>query len=351
MEVFTNKEHILVAANYRWPVYATAFTDALEHIGVKITRFSFEQFLKSSPLQIRMGFGPNILSLNIALQAAIKHYMPTICLIWTGLSVWPLTIKKISQYTWVTSYTNDDPFGARGKKIFWRNFKNSIGYYHSHHVYRDINVHEYNNIGIEMVNILRSYYVPWMHYPDNADVYNKSTKKAIFIGHGEPNRIEALIDLANSGVPIDVYGPIETWRSLGNNHKNINYYPGTLGLEEYRKIISNSAICIGFLSRDNRDDYTRRYFEIPACGGFMLAERTKMAQSLFIEGKEADFFSSSEELVNKCKYYLNNDINRKIIAKSGLLRCRNSGYDISSRAQQWLSDVIKFREIGYESVR
>jgi spore maturation protein CgeB len=79
--------------------------------------------------------------------------------------------------------------------------------------------------------------------------------------------------------------------------------------------------------------------EIPACGGFMMAERTDEHLSLFEEGKEAVFFTSNEELLEKCKYYLQHDEQRKTIAEAGRKRCEISGYSNKEAIKRMLDEV------------
>nr|WP_276598371.1 glycosyltransferase [Flavobacterium azizsancarii] len=90
----------------------------------------------------------------------------------------------------------------------------------------------------------------------------------------------------------------------------------------------------------NSDTQTSRTMEIPACGGFMLAERTTEHLDLFSENKEAVFFSNDEELLEKCRYYLINEEERKRIVEGGILRCKTSGYSNEESIKRMLKIVV-----------
>ena len=111
--------------------------------------------------------------------------------------------------------------------------------------------------------------------------------------------------------------------------------------EDYSKAICATKINLNFLRKINRDEVTSRSVEIPACGGFMLAERTERHKHFYQEGIEAEFFESKEELLSKVKTYLSNSVKREKIAKAGRKRCVESGY--SMRAQ--LALILELNEI------
>jgi spore maturation protein CgeB len=57
-----------------------------------------------------------------------------------------------------------------------------------------------------------------------------------------------------------------------------------------------------------------------------LADRTDEHQEFFAEGKEAEFFASTEELLDKVKFYCGHESARKRIAESGHERCTDGKY-------------------------
>jgi spore maturation protein CgeB len=72
---------------------------------------------------------------------------------------------------------------------------------------------------------------------------------------------------------------------------------------------------------DQGDETTTRSFEIPACGGFMLHERTPELLEFYEEGKEVAAFGSVEELASKIDHYLAHPEERHAIARAGYARC------------------------------
>ena len=95
------------------------------------------------------------------------------------------------------------------------------------------------------------------------------------------------------------------------------------------------------LIKQNRDLQTTRTFEIPACGAFMLAERTDEHLRLFEEGKEAAYFGSEGELLDKVRYYLDHEGERKTIAAAGRKRCLDSGYSHHDRLKYMLRRITE----------
>lgn len=109
--------------------------------------------------------------------------------------------------------------------------------------------------------------------------------------------------------------------------------------EEYAWAISAARISLGFLRIICPDQHTTRTFEIPACGSMMLADRTDEHLSYFEEGRDAEFFGSEEEMLDKIKYYLANEEQRLRIARNGYERGFRDGYFYTARIKQVMSEL------------
>jgi spore maturation protein CgeB len=156
-----------------------------------------------------------------------------------------------------------------------------------------------------------------------------------------------MLRLARGGIRIAVWGG--EWEKFGESHANLRIRREALDGLDYAKAINGARINLAFLRKAARDLQTTRSVEIPACGAFMLAERTDEHRRLFEEGREAEFFSSFEELERKCRYYLEHEDERARIALAGLERCRRGGYSNRERLREVLAYVARsFPALGQE---
>lgn len=109
--------------------------------------------------------------------------------------------------------------------------------------------------------------------------------------------------------------------------------------DDYARALTGAAIGLGFLRTICADQHTTRTFEIPACGSMLLADRTGEHREFFAEGREAEFFSSEQELLDKAGFYARNDDARRRIAHAGRQRCIDGRYAYIHRVDDALKAV------------
>ncbi len=101
---------------------------------------------------------------------------------------------------------------------------------------------------------------------------------------------------------------------------------------EMLNVFNSSKINLGFsnvfMNGRNADitlSHMRlRDFEIPMCGAFYMTGYTDEINEYFEIGKEVEVYKTSQELIDKCKFYINNESARKKIAENALIRSRKS---------------------------
>lgn len=128
-----------------------------------------------------------------------------------------------------------------------------------------------------------------------------------------------------SEIDLRIWG--NQWIERCRSEKLKKHIQGTaLTGSSYAKAIKATRINLGIMSgvvtgASRGDETSTRTYEIPACGGFMLHERTGEVLDLFEEGKEVDCFASIQELSDKIGYYLLHSEERDRIAQAGYARC------------------------------
>jgi hypothetical protein len=251
--------------------------------------------------------------------------------------------------TKVVTYNNDDPFWQsrsegtpRPNRFLWRWYLRQIKFAQFNFFYRPVNVNEALKSGAKNPELLMPYFLPERDRPIELSPKELENLRSdvIFIGHYEPDhRSEFLAELKQAGINVSLHGGSEWKRSQFPDFNSL--FPDikpAYGLQ-YVRLLSASKVCLAFLSKLNRDVYTRRCFEIPAIGKLLLAERTQELRNLFLENEEACFFESKEELLERVTWLLENPSEIKRISQNGLNRVWRDGHDVYSRAEEFLKSL------------
>ena len=157
-----------------------------------------------------------------------------------------------------------------------------------------------------------------------------------------------MLALASRGVVITIWGP--GWERFVKIHPNLIIKPGWVQAEDAAKVFCGTKINLHFLRKVAHDLQTARSVEIPACGTFMLAERTQEHRGLFDEGTEAEFFDDIEELYSKINYYLEHCQQRTAIANAGYQRCLKSGYSNHDRLHKIMIMIAGYNSPEYKPI-
>ncbi len=290
-------------------------------------------------LQFRLQAGPDIARLNHAVVQTAERERSNLLLCDKVLSLRPATLRALRRSGIVTvNYVNDNPFGPRNDPG-WRLYRKAIPEYDLHAVPRSSSVADFRQHGAREVMEIRFTYEPTVHYAPPAGWNDsKRDRNVSFIGTPYDDRADFLTRLWRAGVPVDVSGSRPHWQAaLPPDAFAAVFRLGELKGAAYREAIWRSRINLAFVTHSNRDEVAHKSFEITACGGFLLAERTPEHQACFREDEEAVFFSDFDECRAKIDRYLNDEPARAAIAAAGQRRACTSGYDNDSVLRRLLT--------------
>lgn len=227
--------------------------------------------------------------------------------------------------------------------IFWTGDNmdkrfNSTLYFHKNKKEFDLNIISnkkyYDNLMLSKqltspVIYLEKGFDPRIHYPRVKKNYKKDV---VFIGTYEKERFDYINYLAENGIEVHIYG--NNW-NVKTHSKFLHIHGNEIIGDDFTKMIHQTRICLNFLRQINQDVITSRTFEIPASGGFMLSERTEFQKKYFKEDKDAVYFSSKKELLEKVVYFLNHDDEREKIRENGINVSVKKKYSLEERAMEF----------------
>lgn len=321
--------------------------EALERLGHEVMPIDTRGNLQhrrvmrlASRVASRFGRPLDVTRASDSLLAVVTKVRPHVVWLDKPLTIRPsvlATIKEAAPATRLLGYSPDDMYARHNQS---QRFLACLPYFDCFFTTKSYGVDELKQLGARNVVFVGNAYDPATHVPiDLSDADRVKLGGDVgFVGAWEPERARSMEYLASRGVPVRWWcGGIRPRQINASPHVKLEARP--VWQRDYAATINAFHINLGFLRKINRDLQTTRSVEIPACGAFMLAERTNEHLALFEEGKEAEFFGSDEELLEKASYYLANPDLRKKIAAAGRERCLKSGYSNDSRLAWMLARV------------
>ena len=202
----------------------------------------------------------------------------------------------------------------------------------------------------------------------NPNVYSPRTVPVefdvTFVGQRYGNRAWYMRALVDAGVDARAWGPRwdqptarrAWWRRVGSTLRSaasgkarladvtfpLDRAGPPLSDEEVIEMYSRSKISLGFttVAGDSGIRQVRlRDFEAPMSGAFYMVERFDELEEFFEPNREIVFFDSREELVDRVKYFLSHETERRRIRDAGMRRAR------SEHTWQKRFEAV-FRQIG-----
>jgi spore maturation protein CgeB len=325
---------------------------SLERLGHSVVPFNLLDYVPRSPLlhklEYRAQMGPHVARLNRDLLAIATAEKPDVFWADKLLSLRPATLEQLrAQGIATVSYMIDNAFGPR-RDPGWRLYMKCIPLFDLHAVQRDKNIADYTAHGARNVIKIQTAFEPTVNLPPPpgffpAGSHDSARNRGVsFIGTPYDSRAEFLTQLWHDfDAPVIISGS-PVWRKhLAPDVAAALYTGGELFGADYREAIWRSKINLSFITHSNEDEFAHKSFEIAACGGFLLAERSAGHAERFREDEEAVFFTGIEECAAKIRHYLPDEAARERIAAAGHARALRDGYDNDTQVSRILTRLAE----------
>jgi len=345
----------------------TCWRDAFLQLGHDVKAIDSERLvpppekLPSKVWQKLMARPPSrvVIRLNEVIVGQAREFRPDFTFYIQARYVLPETLEETARYGPNLGYFNDDMFNPRNQSF---TFFEAIKRLDCILTTKSYNVPEFHAAGAPLALCIPNAYDPKIHHPVDVSPEERAyyEGEVAFLGTFRQERADFLARLAGvlGDIRLNVWGGgwnkmtrldfILYWKRWSRLRRRVRLKE--LWCAEMGKAIQSNKICLGLLYHANRDLHTSRSFEIPACGGFMLAERTDEHRMYFEEDKEAVYFSSFEEMLDKIRYYLAHEEERRRIAAAGYQRCVCSSYRYVDRAVFAIEQFQHLRETAVSRV-
>lgn len=337
---------ILVVGPFGTAQRENAIVRGFRENGVQVEPCEYGDLLFSrdfaTRLQFRLAAGPVLSLLTNRVIRAANDFRADVIFFRRPLEFTPWMIQRIRSRTAavLASFNNDDPFSPSFRDRRWRSLRAAIPLFDVHFAFRRRNLAQLQTAGAKQVALWEPFFSPWLHRileepgPEREILYAMHWEN-----DGRHLAVNALIE---AGIPVRVHS--WNWSRVAPGPP-IEFHP-LVWEDDYVRAVGRSLATICIFSSQNADELTSRVFEIPACGGILLAARNPRLDELFVDGEEAVFFSDVNELVRRTKELREDPALAHRIRSAGRRRLLNSRHSVVDRCADAISvfvNLIQFR--------
>jgi spore maturation protein CgeB len=333
-------ERLLLIDTTLYAPVSPLFVDAARDLGCEHDFFDEAPYLRPLETSLIHKVGYRLLSrrpltfwsFNRALLAEARRFRPDLMIVVKGAYIMPTTLRQIKENTGavLVNYATDDPFN---RAVATPDLRRAIPAYDVYACTKSAIMDDVRRAGGRTVIHTMVGYKPAVHFPEppaTADEVRRFQSDVVLIGGADRDRFRDLEPLlAARDISLALYGGYWNRDPRFRSHAR-----GFVTGREYRLALGGARIALCLVRRANRDQHSMRSFEIPSCGAFMLAERTEEHLAVFREDEDAAFFSSPRELLEKVRYYLAHDEERRRIARAGHARVAAGGHTYLDRLHE-----------------
>lgn len=327
--------------------------EALRRIGHSVTAIDPETFLPRNRVAAKIHYETGGLLLAEHIRVQILRELETVMtrfdVVWVdnGRYVGSELVRSLQkQFGPVVLYNVDDPYGRRDRFSF-ELVRRTLPEYDLVVVVRTPNIAEAKALGARRVMHQFRCADEVAHAPRSlsADDQMRFDSEVLFVGTCFPERAPFMSALKDLGVPLTIRG--NQWdRSREWNQLKDNWASAVDNPCDYSLAIQCAKINLGMVSKGNRDLHTTRSMEIPYMGGLLCAERTEDHTELYVEGREAVFWSDATECATICRELLANDEKRSEIARNGQIRALKNANTNEALGRRILDALVPFSAGG-----
>ena len=157
--------------------------------------------------------------------------------------------------------------------------------------------------------------------------------EVLFVGGADRDRVDFITSFMQTGpLPTLVggyWGRYRQTRSCDAGHKDA---------DSLRALTTSAAVNLCLVRRANRDGHVMRSFEIPAVGGFMLAEDTDEHRTVFgPDGQCVLYFTHARDAATKARWAIDHPAERRRMARAAHALVTTGGHTYRHRLQEMLA--------------